>query len=206
MDVLGAELAMLVSETEEEVVNNPGDGTVVPSRSSEPHCPIILVYLWSYNYPHQQLHKLSFTSCHYVMSSQGLRNLTSPLPCHAPHVRCAELLWPHPPLYCRSHHLAAHSLQKFQLPFIIFFVSQCTNGHLVCEPCHAKLHVTTCRYEHVPLSMFCQILFSFSILGPVWGNMMEELWALNSIFSHYFLIELYISKISIELVKLCGDC
>merc|ERR1719222_670345 len=26
--------------------------------------------------------------------------------------------------------------------------------------------------------------------GPVWGNMMEELWALNSIFSHYFLIEL----------------
>ena len=36
MDVLGAELAMLVSETEEEVVNNPGDGTVVPSRSSEP--------------------------------------------------------------------------------------------------------------------------------------------------------------------------
>merc|ERR550532_1703791 len=35
--------------------------------------------------------------------------------------------------------------------------------------------------------------------GPVWGNMMEELWALNSIFSHYFLIELYISKISIEL-------
>ena len=90
---------MLVSETEEEVVNNPGDGTVVPSRSSEPHCPIIMVYLWSYNYPHQQLHKLSFTSCHYVMSSQGLRNLTSPLPCHAPHVRCAELLWPHPPCF-----------------------------------------------------------------------------------------------------------
>ena len=110
MDVLGAELAMLVSETEEEVVNNPGDGTVVPSRSSEPHCPIIMVYLWSYNYPHQQLHKLSFTSCHYVMSSQGLRNLTSPSRCHAPHVRCAELLWPHPPLYCRSHHLTAHSL------------------------------------------------------------------------------------------------
>ena len=85
MDVLGAELAMLVSETEEEVVNNPGDGTVVPSR-------------------------LAFTSCNYVMSSQGLRNLTSPSRCHAPHVRCAELLWPHPPLYCRSHHLTAHSL------------------------------------------------------------------------------------------------
>ena len=37
MDVLEAELAVLVSETEEEVVNNPGDGTVVPSRSSEAH-------------------------------------------------------------------------------------------------------------------------------------------------------------------------
>jgi len=24
-------------------------------------------------------------------------------------------------------------------------IMQCTNGHLVCEPCHAKLHVTTCR-------------------------------------------------------------
>jgi len=24
-------------------------------------------------------------------------------------------------------------------------ILQCTNGHLVCEPCHAKLHVTTCR-------------------------------------------------------------
>ena len=39
MDVLEAELAVLVSETEEEVVNKPGDGTVIPSRSAKPvHC------------------------------------------------------------------------------------------------------------------------------------------------------------------------
>ena len=50
MDVLEAELAMLVSETEEEVVNNPADGSAVPSRSSEPCCRKMLVYLWSYNY------------------------------------------------------------------------------------------------------------------------------------------------------------
>jgi len=83
MDVLGAELAMLVSETEEEVVNNPGDGTVVPSRSSEPD--------------------FSFA-----------------LPCPSCPV-CRTAMAP---------------------PTIIL---QCTNGHLVCEPCHAKLHVTTCR-------------------------------------------------------------
>ena len=39
MDVLEAELAVLVSETEEEVVKNPCDGTAIPSRSSEPNCP-----------------------------------------------------------------------------------------------------------------------------------------------------------------------
>ena len=33
MDVLEAELAVLVSETEDEVVNSPGDGIAIPSRS-----------------------------------------------------------------------------------------------------------------------------------------------------------------------------
>ena len=49
MDVLEAELAVLVSETEEEVVNNPGDGTAIPSRWSQPRCPKMLMY--AYNLP-----------------------------------------------------------------------------------------------------------------------------------------------------------
>lgn len=36
MDVLEAELAVLVSETEEEVLKNQGDATVIPSRSAKP--------------------------------------------------------------------------------------------------------------------------------------------------------------------------
>ena len=43
MDVLEAELAVLVSETEDEVVNSPGDGIAIPSRSFYPHRPVILM-------------------------------------------------------------------------------------------------------------------------------------------------------------------
>ena len=58
MDVLEAELAVLVSETEEEVVNNPDDGIAIPSRSVEPHCPIMCMYSRSYDSP------LLFVHCH----------------------------------------------------------------------------------------------------------------------------------------------
>ena len=37
----------------------------------------------------------------------------------------------------------------------VMVLSQCTNGHLVCEPCHAKLHVTTCRYKCVSFCWCC---------------------------------------------------
>jgi len=84
MDALEAELAVLVSETEEEVVNNSGEGVALPSRSSEADFS-------------------SFT-----------------LPCPSCPV-CRTAMAP---------------------PTVIL---QCTNGHLVCETCHAKLHVTTCR-------------------------------------------------------------
>ena len=51
MDVLEAELAVLVSETEEEVVNNPDDGIAIPSRYFELHSPIMYMYSWSYDSP-----------------------------------------------------------------------------------------------------------------------------------------------------------
>ena len=47
MDALEAELAVLVSETEEEVVNNSGEGVALPSRyiffSADIRTPLLFV-------------------------------------------------------------------------------------------------------------------------------------------------------------------
>ena len=92
MDVLEAELAVLVSETEEEVVNNPDDGIAITSRYFEPHCPIVCMYSWSYGSPPPVC----------SLFSEDLRNLTSPSPCLALLAQCVGLPWPLPQSYCRS--------------------------------------------------------------------------------------------------------
>ena len=28
-------------------------------------------------------------------------------------------------------------------------IYQCSNGHFVCEHCHAKIHVTNCRFSFI---------------------------------------------------------